>query len=254
MKTDDGGPDRCEFYALLQDDMLGNIPAKPHPAPIQTRKQAIATYLCEAHQIIRRILAVLDTHLGLPTGTLAARMDPTQTSGTLLRLIRYPPQPSTDRRTALLSHTDMGCITFLCSVLGGLQILPPDGEPGRESDWRYIQPQPGCAIVNIGDALVEWSGGILRSSLHRVTYAPGAQAEYPRYSAALLVRANKQIDMKRLVSDRIPTAAEDGEEDLDISCEQWELDKSKALTAGADCARSRGGRMMKSPLTPPPDM
>jgi isopenicillin N synthase-like dioxygenase len=251
MKTDGGAPDRCEFYALLQDDILGNIPAKQHAPPLQRRKDAAATFLREATRILQRVLAVLDAHLGLPIGTFAERMSPERTSGTLLRLIRYAPQPHGDRRTALLSHTDMGCITFLCSVLGGLQILQPGGDPAHESDWRYIRPRPGCAIINIGDALVEWSGGILRSNMHRVTYAPGAQAECTRYSLAYLVRANKDVSMKRLTSERIPTADEDEEEDLDISCEQWELEKSKALTAGADCARSRGGRELNFPLTSP---
>lgn len=47
--------------------------------------------------------------------------------------------------------------------------------------------------------------------------------------------------MKRLRSERIPSAEDDDEQELDISCEEWELSKSKALTAGADCARSRVG-------------
>ena len=48
--------------------------------------------------------------------------------------------------------------------------------------------------------------------------------------------------MKRLRSDRIRSAAEDGEVEMDVSCVDWELSKNKALFAGADCARSRGGR------------
>lgn len=48
--------------------------------------------------------------------------------------------------------------------------------------------------------------------------------------------------MKRLRSDKIPSAAEDGETDLDVSCEEWGLNKNRALEAGTDCARSRGGR------------
>lgn len=88
--------------------------------------------------------------------------------------------------------------------------------------------------------------------MHRVTYNPGAQATCTRYSMAYLVRANKDVSMKRLASGLIPSAAEDQEEDVDVSCEQWELEKSKALTAGADCARSRGGRDIKLPLSSTP--
>ena len=157
-------------------------------------------------------------------------------------MIRYAPQPAADRRTSLLKHTDIGAITFLCSVVGGLQILTPGRDPADESAWRYIRPEPGCAIINLGDALVEWSGGILRSNMHRVTYAPGAQADVARHSLAYLVRGNKDVSMKRLRSERIRSAAEDGEVEMDVSCVDWELSKNKALMAGADCAKSRGGR------------
>lgn len=157
-------------------------------------------------------------------------------------MIRYPAQPLADRRQSLLNHTDIGAITFLCSAVGGLQILTPGSDPADEAAWRYVRPEPNCAIINLGDALVEWSGGILRSNMHRVTYPPGAQADYTRHSVAYLVRGNHSVSMKRLRSDKIPSAAEDGETDLDVSCEEWGLNKNRALEAGTDCARSRGGR------------
>lgn len=87
-------------------------------------------------------------------------------------MIRYPAQPLADRRQSLLNHTDIGAITFLCSAVGGLQILTPGSDPADEAAWRYVRPEPNCAIINLGDALVEWSGGILRSNMHRVTYPP----------------------------------------------------------------------------------
>ena len=60
-----------------------------------------------------------------------------------------------------------------------------------------------------------------------------------------LAWAKKSVSMRRLQSDMTPSAEEDGEKDIDIACEEWELNKSKALNAGADCARSRGGREIK---------
>ena len=246
MKVDGGAPDRCEFYALVQDDIMGNVAPRSHPKAIESKRPTAASFLRRAHDIINLILSIIDSELGLPPGSLASRLRLDQPSGTLLRLIRYAPQPSADRRTSLLSHTDMGAITFLCSVLGGLQILTPGGDPADEKAWRYIRPVPNCAVINIGDALVEWSGGILRSNMHRVTYAPGEQADCVRYSMAYLVRGNKSVNMKRFQSPLIRTAAEDGDTEMDIPCEQWELQKSTALTAGADCAKSRGGRAPKS--------
>lgn len=242
MKTDSGGPDRCEFYAIAQDDIIGNMPPLPHPEVIESHRSTVSSFLRHAHGIISRILSVLDAGLGLRRGTLASLVSQEHTSGTLLRMIRYAPQCLSDRRTSLLRHTDLGAITFLCSALGGLQILTPGSDPTDEAAWQYIRPAPNCAVINIGDALVEWSGGILRSNMHRVTYAPGAQAGHPRYSIAYLVRGNKSVSMKRLQSARIPSAAEDGVEEMDVLCDDWEVSKSRALAAGADCARSRGGR------------
>lgn len=35
---------------------------------------------------------------------------------------------------------------------------------------HHLQPIPGYAVCNIGDALAILSGGILRSNMHRVMY------------------------------------------------------------------------------------
>ena len=242
MKTENGAPDRCEFYALAQDDILSRTSPPPHPDPIESESSILSSFLRHAHTIIARILSTLDEGLGLQPGTLVSLVNQERSSGTILRMIKYAPQPLSDRRSSLLQHTDLGAITFLCSALGGLQVLTPGSDPNDETAWRYIRPAPNCAIINIGDALVEWSGGILRSNMHRVTYAPGPQGDHTRYSVAYLVRGNKSVSMKRLQSERIPSAAEDGEVDLEVLCADWETKKSKALTAGADCARSRGGR------------
>ena len=51
--------------------------------------------------------------------------------------------------------------------------------------------------------------------------------------------------MKRLQSEKILSAAEDGDVEMDVSYGNWELNKSKALPEGVDCARSRGGRELK---------
>ena len=245
MKTESGTPDRCEFYALAQDEIIGNVSPLQHPDAIESHRSTVSSFLRHAHSIVSRILSILDIELGLERGTLASLVSQERTSGTLLRMIRYPPQPLSDRRTALLRHTDIGAITLVCSILGGLQILTPGSDPSDEDAWRYIRPAPNCAIINIGDALVEWSGGILRSNMHRVTYAPGAQADYARYSIAYLVRANRSVSMKRLQSDKILSAGEDGYVDLNLSCGDWEVNKNKALMTGADCARSRGGRDLR---------
>ena len=72
--------------------------------------------------------------------------------------------------------------SFLHNRLGGLQVMVPG-----TNEWQYVKvsrfgrhscrtidsvslskPIPGHAICNLGDAMAIFSGGILRSNLHRV--------------------------------------------------------------------------------------
>ncbi|CAG8953836.1 hypothetical protein HYFRA_00006728 [Hymenoscyphus fraxineus] len=213
MKTETGQPDKCEFFHVSRDEMLGIEPAGENPQVIRENQDKI---------------------LGLTTGTLSSLQSVDQPSGTIIRMVRYPSQTTDDRRTALLPHTDYGTLTLLVSVLGGLQILPHGA-----SEWQYVEPKPGCVIVNVGDALVEWTGGVLRSNLHRATVPPGLQAECVRHSIAYLIRLGREIPMRRLVGGHIPAAT--AGEDMDMTASEWEMKKTMALKAGADIARSHGG-------------
>lgn len=48
-----------------------------------------------------------------------------------------------------------------------------DGEEAVAGGWVYVLPLPNHAIVNLGDALVKFSVGVLRSDNHRVVLPPG---------------------------------------------------------------------------------
>ena len=246
-KTEDGLPDRFECYGVNNDDILGNVERGPHPKPIEENRDEIKSYITDAYRYGMMIMDQLDGHLHLPKGTFASKQRLERPSRSQLRMLRYPPQPEGDRRTAFLGHTDLGTLTILFNVLGGLQILPP-GLEATDENWRYVRPEPGCAVLNIGDAMVEWSGGVLRSNLHRVYFAPGAQAEFERYSLALAIRPECDASMKRLVipGSFIPPL-EEGEEDLDCDANEWGTKKAIALMSGRDAARSRGGRELFVP-------
>jgi len=131
-------------------------------------------------------------------------------------MLRYDPQPTGDRRTSLLGHTDIGSVTVLFNIVGGLQILPRDCE-NIEENWRYVRPKPGRVLVHLGDAMVEWTAGILHSNLHRITYPPGEQSSCIRYSLAYLIRPGANVSMKRLASgNSLIPVVEDHEEELDF--------------------------------------
>jgi isopenicillin N synthase-like dioxygenase len=122
-------------------------------------------------------------------------------------------------------------------------------DPSLEASWTYIKPQPSTCIVNFGDAMVEWSAGILRSNMHRVTYAPGEQGEVTRYSIAYLVRPSGDAPMRRLAppaypSSLIPLITGEEETDNEMNAREWEAYKAVAIRAGKDNARSKGGRLL----------
>ena len=140
-------------------------------------------------------------------------------SGDQIRLLKYDPQPHNDRRTSLVPHTDFGSVTSLFNILGGLQVLPIGAE-NKEENWQYVQPQTGCAIINLGDSMVKWTNGLLKSAMHRVTYAPGKQADATRWSLAYFGHAHNGSLMKRMDGGVIPPL-EAGVTEEDMTAEDW---------------------------------
>ena len=95
------------------------------------------------------------------------------------------------------AHTDFGSLSFLHNRLGGLQVLPR-GSSNIEEDWVYVRPIIGHAICNIGDNLTLYSGGILKSSLHRVVPPPGEQGAHERWSVVFFSRPGFGQDLRAL--------------------------------------------------------
>jgi isopenicillin N synthase-like dioxygenase len=169
-------------------------------------------------------LELLNDHLALPEGTLQNMNRIKGRSGDQIRFIKAPPQPKDDRRTALGEHTDFGSVTVLFNRLGGLQVLPP----GRDAQWCYVKPLDGHAIINLGDAMVKFTNGLLRSNIHRVSAPPGDQADYTRYSLVYFNRPENEVMLKRLDgSDIIPPLADDEVEE-EINSKDWIIRRALA--------------------------
>ncbi|TEY29576.1 hypothetical protein BOTCAL_0938g00020 [Botryotinia calthae] len=250
LKIESGLPDRVEFYNIGRDDMTGVSEPLANPSCIEHARPLIKNYMQQANGIVELICGHFEKQLRLEKGTLTKLQSITEPSGTSLRMLRYEPQPLDDRRTSLLGHTDIGSLTLLFNITGGLQLLTPDADPSIESSWTYVKPQPSTCIVNLGDAMVEWTAGILRSNMHRVTYAPGEQGATTRYSLAYLVRPSGVASMKRLAppnhpSSLVPQILEGEDGDNEMNAREWEAHKAVAIRAGKDNARSRGGRPFK---------
>lgn len=243
-KTETGAPDRFEWFNLGQDGLLGLSPLQPLPSTAQSRLPLFTSFLQHGQAVVSTVCRTLALQLELPADTFTALQPLTKPSGTVVRFIKADASPdAADLRTSMIHHTDFGTVTLLANVLGGLQILAPGKTPADDGAWLYVRPRPGCLIVNLGDAMVQWTGGLLRSNVHRINYAPGEQRFRERYSLALLVRPEKDASMRRLtgLGGGMDTNEEEGE---DLKAWEWEVKKAMALKRENAVVQSSGGKQL----------
>lgn len=135
--------------------------------------------------------------------------------------------------------------TFLHNRLGGLQVMLPG-----TTDWKYVkvcheafysqpptnrntlmQPVPGHAICNLGDAMNIFSGGILRSSLHRIVGPPKNQSAFDRWSCAFFTRPGNPVILEPLLESPMIARARDaapfGKFDTGSSAAEWFARRTK---------------------------
>ncbi|KAI0346723.1 Clavaminate synthase-like protein [Trametopsis cervina] len=200
----EGNVDCVEEINISRNDALA-WPGKIHreyPSTVNERMESvIKPFVQKSTEINLTCLDAFNDKLGLPKGTLASKHGIDELSCCEARCIKKAGGVADDKK-ALGSHTDFGSLSFLHNRTGGLQVLPPDMD-----EWQYIKPIPSYAICNIGDALSIFSGGVLRSSLHRVITPPKEQAAYDRWSVVFFTRPADDIEL-RAFTELSPTIAE----------------------------------------------
>lgn len=180
-------------------------------------RTTLKSFIENAHSIVALVLSILNQHLQLPPSTLTNIHRLQGVSGDQVRFIKAPPQPKDDKQTALGEHTDFGSVTVLFNRVGGLQVLPP----GQGAEWCYVRPLPGHAIINLGDAMVKFTNGLLRSNIHRVVSPPGAQASSTRYSLVYFARPEDEVKLKRLDESACIPPLPEGVVEEDINSKDW---------------------------------
>jgi polar amino acid transport system ATP-binding protein len=110
-----------------------------------------------------RVVAAIAASLGLPDDHFARRY--TANPLILFRIFLYPSRPvpaGLDVRDGVGEHTDYGLLTLLRQdAVGGLQVKGAEG-------WIEAPPIPESFVCNIGDMLDRMTGGLYRSTPHRV--------------------------------------------------------------------------------------
>ncbi|KAF2154649.1 putative 1-aminocyclopropane-1-carboxylate oxidase [Myriangium duriaei CBS 260.36] len=233
-----GTKDRNEFYNVSKDDILDLSDPLPAPELLERPRPIIKSYMQQCHTIVTLILHLLNERLGLPSNTLPSLHRLRAISGDQLRWVYAPPQPFDDRKTALGEHTDFGSVTVLFNRLGGLQVLPPNSD-----GWKYVKPLRNHAVVNLGDAMVKFSAGILRSNIHRVVNPPGDQGDLTRMSLVYFARPEDDVTLKALEGSEMIDEAKKSlgqEESQEISAKDWILKRALGRRTGGKFSESHG--------------
>ena len=126
-------------------------------------KAAILDYMAAATRLGHALMEGIALSLGLPAAYFSDRY--TADPLVLFRIFNYPTQPvpaELDVQWGVGEHTDYGLLTILRQDdIGGLQVRTSEG-------WIDAAPVPDAFVINIGDMLDRMTGGLYRSTPHRV--------------------------------------------------------------------------------------
>ncbi len=137
--------------------------ANQFPDAVPELKPAVLRFMDEATRAAHAIMEGVALSLGLDAQYFRRTYtaDPTL----LFRVFEYPADDG--ESWGVGEHTDYGLLTLLAQdESGGLQVKTPDG-------WIEAPPIPGTLVCNIGDMLDRLTGGVYRSTPHRVRNVSG---------------------------------------------------------------------------------
>ncbi|EME85456.1 uncharacterized protein MYCFIDRAFT_124403, partial [Pseudocercospora fijiensis CIRAD86] len=161
---------------------------QPLPPPILSHLSSVINFELACHNLCQKILSIFALALEIPENWFTSRHDPSQGPvGSIFRYLYYPARKTTTSEIDLRAgaHSDYGSITCLFQLPG-----QPGLEIQRGKEWVRVPVDPlqrGGALpilVNIGDLLEDWTGGLLKSTVHRVVFPEGEADAGDRYSIA----------------------------------------------------------------------
>lgn len=189
-------------------DLLAGKPLHgviPWPSAMPSLRPRMMAYYEKLNTLGYELLALFETGLEMPAGTLKAFFTKDMNS---LRLLHYPAQAPEESGEYLgaRAHTDTNAFTILAQdPCGGLEIR------NREGTWVAVPPVDGTFVVNVGEVLKVWTDGVFSSTVHRVINRSGRD----RYSIPFFMYPSYDALIKPLI--RNPDPANVAPEDLHTS-------------------------------------
>ena len=156
---EDLGPDDPRVAAQLP--LHG---ANLYPESVPELRGAVEGFMTGAQRTAHAIMEGIAASLGLDAQYFR---DAYTARPTLLFRIFHYPASDAGAGWGVGEHTDYGLLTLLAQDdNGGLEVKTPGG-------WLTAPPIPGALVCNIGDMLDRLTGGVYRSTPHRVLNVSG---------------------------------------------------------------------------------
>ncbi|KAL2814094.1 hypothetical protein BDW59DRAFT_167296 [Aspergillus cavernicola] len=183
--------DNVQVYNIPKFD--GHHP-RAQPPILASHITEIEAFSRKCHtEVVEKLLRLFAIFLELPDEDQLVRDHTYDTKGEdHLRYMHYAARSA--HENALVGelyspgHTDLGTVTLLFrQPVAALQILNSDG------DWKWVRPQDGTITINTCDALTALTGGLIKSSIHRVHAPPQDQAGIDRLGVLYFARPNNHV-------------------------------------------------------------
>lgn len=158
-------------------------------------KETVLDYIEAMTQLGHRVMQGLALSLGLDAGYFDQHY--TRDPLVLFRIFHYPADPHPTGDTwGVGEHTDYGLLTMLKQdEVGGLEVK-------CQSRWVEAPIIPGSFVCNIGDMLDRMTGGLYRSTPHRVKNRSGrSRLSFPFFFDPNFHALVQPIDTSALVPD-----------------------------------------------------
>ncbi|KAJ3414841.1 hypothetical protein HDV05_005998 [Chytridiales sp. JEL 0842] len=147
------------------------------PEEFKLNQDKIEVFAKMVHGLCMTLLRELAGALGVEEDYFLERHRYEEPSGDILRFLCYPaireasnysisPQPLIRAG----GHSDYGSLTILFQKdIGGLEVLLGDRDTNKEQlVWTPVPVIKDAVVVNAGDLLEFWTGGLIKSTVHRV--------------------------------------------------------------------------------------
>ncbi|KAI9484467.1 hypothetical protein BDB00DRAFT_855549 [Zychaea mexicana] len=181
----------------------------PLPAVFEKEHAFVEGFSRACHGMAMRVLQAFAIALEIPeeeggANWFADRHTYDEQSGQILRYLKYPRGGESTYQEPVRAgaHSDYGSITLLFQKdVPGLEVK------ASRTEWISAPLIENSILVNVGDQMQEWTNGLFKSTLHRVTFLP-EHAHLDRYSMPFFVHPEDATLLSPIPSKVVPPPSE----------------------------------------------